>query len=254
MGSEAPAVPKGNGITHVTLVVFSANDLAASTAFYTKVFGWQLQGLSDELTGAMTPAGPMAALRTNVPAGSPGMIPYIGVSDVDVMLERVVAAGGTIDKPTWKMPMAKLARFRDTAGTIYGLTDSSSPVAMQHVPMPFGANPRPPAGAICSIEMYAADGDAAARFFEDVFGWGTLATMPQFMAFDPGAGIGGVFQSHTPATPAVAYIYATDVGAKLDEIEAAGGTRMGDAMRIPGLACFGYFSDPSKTTVGLIGP
>jgi len=74
------------------------------------------------------------------------------------------------------------------------------------------------------------------------------------MAFDPGAGIGGVFQSHTPATPAVAYIYAADVGAKLTEIDAAGGKRMGEPMRIPGMGCFGYFKDPSGTAMGLIGP
>jgi len=81
-----------------------------------------------------------------------------------------------------------------------------------------------------------------------------LATMPQYMAFDPGAGVGGVFQSHTPATPALAYIYATNVEAKLAEIEAAGGKRVGAPMRMPGAGCFGYFQDPSGTSIGLIGP
>jgi predicted enzyme related to lactoylglutathione lyase len=254
MAADTPTVPKGNGSSHITLVALSAGDVAASTAFYARVFGWHLQPLTSELTGAMTPAGPMAALRANVPTGTPGMIPFIGVSDVDEALARVIGAGGTVETPTWSIPMAKLARFKDPTGTIYGLTDSSSPAAQQHVPMPFGSNPAPPAGSICSVEMYAAEGDVAAKFFNDVFGWGAAATMPQFMAFDPGAGIGGVFQSHTPATPAVAYIYATDVAAKLDEIDAAGGSRMGEAMRVPGLACFGYFADPSKTTMGLIGP
>jgi predicted enzyme related to lactoylglutathione lyase len=74
------------------------------------------------------------------------------------------------------------------------------------------------------------------------------------MAFDPGASIAGVFQSHTPAMPAVAYIYVTDVGTTLTDIEAAGGQRMGEPGRIPGMGCFGYFIDPSGTTMGLIGP
>jgi len=107
---------------------------------------------------------------------------------------------------------------------------------------------------MCSTEMYAADGAAAATFFRDLFGWGAIETMSQYTAFDPGAGIGGVFQSHTPTTPAMAYIYAADVESKLAEIEAAGGKKMGAAMSMPGLGCFGYFSDPSGTAMGLIGP
>jgi predicted enzyme related to lactoylglutathione lyase len=62
-----------------------------------------------------------------------------------------------------------------------------------------------------------------------------------------------VIQSHTPATRGVAYIYATDVAATLTAIDAAGGKRMGDAMAMPGMATFGYFTDPSGTVVGLIG-
>ena len=150
--------------------------------------------------------------------------------------------------------VGKLALFKDPAGTIYGLTDSAVARRTPPMPMPVGSNPRPPAGAICHLEMYAADGAATARFFTDLFGWGALPTMPQYVAFDPGAGPGGIFQSHTPSMPAVAYIYTADVEAKLAEIEAAGGKRMGEPMRMPGAGCFGYFQDPSGTSMGLIGP
>ena len=233
-------LPAGSGKHPIALVVISANNLAASSAFYSKLFGWQLEAMSSELTGFLGAAGPTGALRANVPAGFPGMVPYLGVADVDVMLAKVVAAGGTIEKATWSIPgVGKLARFKDPSGTMYGLTDAVMPGGQPAMPMPFGANPKPPAGAICSLEMYAADGAAAARFFGELFGWGTLATMPQYMAFDPGAGVPGVFQSHTPQTPAMTYIYANNVPAKLAEIEAAGGKRMGDPMAMPGFACFG---------------
>jgi predicted enzyme related to lactoylglutathione lyase len=255
MSFEMPSVPAGSGKFPVTLVVISATNLADSGAFYAKVFGWHLQPMSSELTGVMTPAGPTVALRASIPVGFPGIVPYIGVSDLDATLARVVTAGGTVEKAAWKVPMVgTLARFKDAAGTIYGLTDAMVPVAMPRIEMPFGPNPRPPAGAICSLEMYAADGAVAAAFFGELFGWSSLETMPHFMAFDPGAGIGGVFQSHTPAVPAVAYIYANDVAATLAEIDAAGGTRMGEPMRMPGMGCFGYFKDPSDTAMGLIGP
>jgi hypothetical protein len=46
--------------------------------------------------------------------------------------------------------------------------------------------------------MYAKDGTVTARFFNDLFEWGTRVTMPHYLGFNPGAGISGVFQSHSP--------------------------------------------------------
>jgi hypothetical protein len=248
-------VPAGNGKHPISLVVLAANNLAGSTAFYAQLFGWQTQPLSAELTAVVASAGPTAALRSNIPDGFPGMVPYLGVPDVEGALARVVAAGGTVERAPWTVPMVgTLARFKDLSGTTWGLMQAMAPGAMPRMPMPLGSNPKPPAGAICSLEMYAADGAETARFFSELFGWGTLATMPQYTAFDPGAGVAGIFQSHTPAMPAVAYIYVADVGTTLTAIEAAGGQRMGEPLRIPGTGCFGYFKDPSGTSMGLIGP
>ncbi len=170
------------------------------------------------------------------------------------MLNTVVASGGAVERAPWTIPMmGTLARFTDPSGTVYGLTDALALGGSPRVPMPFGTNPKPAAGAICSLEMYASS-EKSANFFHTLFGWGTLPTMPAYVAFDPGAGIGGVFQSHTPALPAVAYIYSSDVNASLTVIEAAGGARLGDAMSMPGMGTFGYFKDPSGSSMGLIGP
>ncbi len=250
-----PDVPTGSGAHPIALIVVSANELSASTAFYATVFGWQAVPMSRELTAMMAPGGPSIALRSSVPAGFPGLVPYIGVPKVSDALTRVTSAGAVVERAPWTIPgVGEMARFKDTSGTVYGLTNGVSPIAMPHVPMPFGTNPKPPLGTICSLEMYAANGAAAAQFFGDQFGWGALATMPHYMAFDPGAGVGGVFQSHTPATPALAYVYVADVAASLTAIDAAGGKRMADPMPMPGMGCFGYFTDPSGTAMGLIGP
>lgn len=255
MSFAIPKVPRGTGEHPISMVVISANNLAASGAFYAKLFGWQLHPMSAELTGVVALGGPTVALRANIAPGFPGMVPFIGVSDVDAVLKKVVDSGGTVERPPLQIPMVgKLARFKDSNGTIYGLTDGVPPGGHPHIPMPIGSNPKPPAGAICHLEMYAADGESAARFFNELFGWGTLPTIPQYMAFDPGAGICGIFQSHTPGTRAMTYIYTTDVEGKLAEIESAGGKRMGPPMRMPGAGCFGYFKDPSGTSMGLIGP
>jgi uncharacterized protein len=255
MSVEMPMVPAGTGKHPISLVVLSANNLPGSITFYSKLFGWQTHPMSAEMSAVIAPAGPTVLLRSNTPDAFPGIVPYIGVPDVEGALARVVAAGGTVERAAWIVPMVgKLARFKELSGTIYGLTEAMAPPDVPRMPMPLGSNPKPPAGAICSLEMYAADGAETARFFSELFGWGTLATMPQYMAFDPGASVAGVFQSHTPAMPAVAYIYVADVGTKLTEIETAGGNRMGEPVRIPGTGCFGYFKDPSGTSMGLIGP
>ncbi len=251
---DLPQAPVGSGEHPVSLVVISANQLAASTSFYSSVFGWQMMAMSAELTAAVAPGGPPIALRSGVPDGFPGVVPFLSAGQVEQTLERVVAAGGTIERAPWTMPMmGTLARFRDVSGTIYGLTNAAVPVAPARVPMPFGDNPKPSANTICSLEMYS-NGDASPQFFSTLFGFGTRPTMPSFVAFDVGAGIGGVFQSHTPTLPAVAYIYVADAAAMLVAIDAAGGKGLGGAMHMPGMGTFGYFTDPSGTTMGLIGP
>ena len=252
---EMPAVPVGNGAHPIPLIVISANTLDASTAFYTTVFGWRAMPMSADLTAMATASGPNVTLRANVPAGFPGVVPYIGVPNVRDALERVTAAGAAVERAPWEIPhVGDMALFRDSSGTIYGLTNGSLTASIPHIPMPFGDNPRPAVATICSLEMYAASGETAAQFFGEQFGWGSLATMAHYMAFDPGAGVCGVFQSHTPAAPALAYVYVADVAVSLNAIEAASGNRMGDAMPMPGMGCFGYFTDPSGTAMGLIGP
>lgn len=255
MAGEQPDIPAGTGAHPILMVVLSAGDLTAAAAFYARLFGWQALPMTPEVTAMVAPGGPTITLRANLPGGFQGMVPFIRVPDVKAALAKLVEAGGAIERAPWSMPMVgTLARFRDPSGTVYGLMDGPPATATPRVPMPLGANPRPAAGTICHLEMYAADGAAAGEFFGTQFGWGSRPTMPQYEAFDPGAGVGGIFQSHTPATPAMAYVYVADVHATLDAIDAAGGRRNGEAMPIPGMGCFGYFKDPSGTSMGLIGP
>ena len=252
--AEYPDIPTGSGKHPIPFVAISANDLPASVAFYARIFGWQTHAVTPEITGAATPAGPNVSLRTNTPAGFPGVVPFIAVPGVDAMLDSIVAGGGTIEHAPWSVPMAgSLARFTDPSGTIYGLT-GGVPDTLAPIPVPFGSNPRPLAGTICSVEMHSKDHTVTARFFNQLFEWGTRETMPQYLGFNPGAGIGGVFQSHTPSLPAVPYVYVGDVAATLTLIENAGGRRTADPMSAPGMGTFGYFTDPSGTHMGLIGP
>lgn len=250
-----PRVPVGSGTSPIILVVISANDLESSAEFYSKVFGWQTRTLAAGLCAAMPSAPPSVALRAGSAEGFPDMVPFVRVPDVDAALKRVVALGGLIERAPWTVPMlGKLARFRDPAGTIYGVTSGIPASELPRVPMPISGNPKPAPGSVCHIEMYASDRNATGDFLLELFGWGSVETMSQYSAFDPGAGIGGILQSHTPAAPALAYIYVDDVLKKLEEIVASGGRKRAEPMKVPGMATFGYFTDPSGSSMGLIGP
>ncbi len=254
MAPNVPQVPAGDGAHPIALVVISSRDLAASCEFYTRVFGWPLTRLTGDLAVCPGGTGPGIAVRAGIPEGFPSAVPFVTVTDVKAALAAAVASGGAEERAPWALPgFGTMARFTDPSGTLWGLTDAQLPGARARVPAPFGDAPRPPAGTICSLEMYARDGEAAGRWFGDRFGWGAAPTMPQFVMFDPGAGIGGVLQSHTSACPAMLYVYATDARAKLAEIEVAGGVRVGEPMAMPGMATFAYFREPSGTVMGLIG-
>jgi predicted enzyme related to lactoylglutathione lyase len=254
MAPSLPPVPTGSGAHPVIMVALAANDLAASSAFYRQVFQWPVMPMSAELAVAAMPAGPMVTLRANTPPGLPGAIPFVQTPDVAHAIEQASAAGATLERAPWTATMmGTLARITAPGGTIYGLTSAMPPAPQPHWPAPFGDAPRMPAGCLCSLELHASDLGAAASFVQSQFGWGTLPTMPQYCMFDAGAGIGGVFQSHTPTTAGLVYIAVTDVAATLDAIDAAGGKRLGAPMAMPGMATFGYFTDPSGTAMGLLG-
>ena len=242
MSSAVPEVPRGSGKHPVLMIAIAATRMDASRDFYSKLFGWQMYPLSPELTAAVASSGPTISLRAGTPDGFQGVVPFICVADVEAELERLVDAGAAMEKAPWDVPMAgKLARFKDPGGTIYGLTNALPPGPLPHIAMPVGPGPKPSDGAICHLEMYAPDGEAAADLFRRRFDWGAVGTMPQYVAFDPGAGVGGIFQSHTPTMPAVAYIYTQDVSSMLTQVEASGGRKTGEPMRVPGFATFGYF-------------
>ena len=144
--SSLPPIPHGTGAHPIAMVSIAAQDLAASQAFYAKVFGWPMQALGPELVAAAPPAGPSVVLRGNLPAGFQGAVPFIDCADVAAMLDRVVAAGGSVERAPWAGPMgAKLARFTDPSGTIYGLATGMLAAKPPRIEMPFGTNPKPPA-------------------------------------------------------------------------------------------------------------
>jgi predicted enzyme related to lactoylglutathione lyase len=253
---EMPAIPPGSGEHPICLTVITASNLESSSKFYSELFAWTITPLSAEVAVVQTTAGQAAALRTGLPEGYPSAVPFVKVDSVDALVVSSLGMGFTLDKEKWSAPnVGTMARVKAPSGVVYGFIEPEVQlVPTEALPSPFGAGPKPPVGSICAIELHSSNFPFAAQYIKDNFGWGSAETMPQYMGFDTGAGYSGVFQGHTPTLPVVAYIYVEDVAAKLTELEAAGGQRIGEPMSMPGFATFLYFTDPSGTTMGLIGP
>lgn len=100
-----------------------ASDVAASEAFYSKVFGWTLRTRGDgshafddttgEVSGAFVVGREACA--------TPGLLFYIMVDSVAAACELVEKHGGAIVQPIGADAPEITARFRDPGGNIVGL-------------------------------------------------------------------------------------------------------------------------------------
>ncbi len=95
------------------------------------------------------------------------------------------------------------------------------------------------------IEFPANDIGAAKKFYGGVFGWKFEDYGPEYAAFRDGRLSGGFFLTDTAAAASpLVVIYATDLEALQEKIEAAGGRIVKATYSFPGGRRF-HFSDPS---------
>jgi uncharacterized protein len=109
----------------VTWDEINSTNLAATVAFYEKVFGWTIDKMSD--TDAMryylgqidgqTVAG-MADAVSFLPPGVPShWVVYFSVPDADEALAAVTKLGGTVLRPAEDTPFGRMADAMDSTGT-----------------------------------------------------------------------------------------------------------------------------------------
>jgi predicted enzyme related to lactoylglutathione lyase len=106
-----------------------ASDIQASAEFYAQVFGWKIRRRSGgatafddatgQVSGSFVPARP--------PSGTPGLLVYIMVDDVNAAVAAVVVAGAAIVQPVGIDAPELTARFRDPGGNVIGLYQEPPP-------------------------------------------------------------------------------------------------------------------------------
>jgi predicted enzyme related to lactoylglutathione lyase len=106
----------------------STRDLAAATAFYTEVFGWEAE--SADMGGmeyttwmlAGEQIGGMMAMPADVPPEVPSYwLAYFGTADCDATVAAASAAGATLMAGPIDIPPGRFAVLADPAGATFGV-------------------------------------------------------------------------------------------------------------------------------------
>ena len=117
----------GNG--KICYIEMPATDIARSSEFYQKVFGWNVRKRGDGATAFDDAVGQVSGswITGRAPAGAPGLLVYIMVDDAAKTVDAIVAAGGKIVQPIGMDAPEITARFSDPAGNIIGLYQQPAP-------------------------------------------------------------------------------------------------------------------------------
>lgn len=107
----------------ICYIEIPATDIARSSDFYQRVFGWNIRKRGngstafDDTTGEVSGAWVLG----RPPGSKVGLLFYIMVDDVAAALDAVVANGGEIVQPVGADAPEITARFHDPAGNVIGL-------------------------------------------------------------------------------------------------------------------------------------
>jgi predicted enzyme related to lactoylglutathione lyase len=240
-------------------------DPDAGAGFYSKVFGWNAQPFSADpnytmLTNAQSPVGGARVVDKDPLAAKVGAnwLTYVGVPEITAALAAVEAHGGRIVHPVTAIPPdgGRYAVITDPEGSTIGVYEPGSGMAA-------GANPS--AGTVAWHELRADDVVATLQFYQAIFGWEVLRSIP--MGGDVGTyhlfGIGdtqmgGAFKRPKDLPPSwprwLVYLAVPSVTAAVEAGLAAGGKLLNGPHEVPGGNCMAQIADPHGVVFAVHGP
>src|SRR4051812_18412378 len=105
----------------ICYVELPAVDVGGSAAFYQRGFGWRMRRRGDGATAFDDTTGQVSgAFVTGRPAwaGTPGLLVYVMVDDIEAAVRAVLEAGEEIVQPVGVDAPELTARFRDPGGNV----------------------------------------------------------------------------------------------------------------------------------------
>ncbi len=116
-------MPPTYGDGKLCYVEIPAQDVAASAAFYTAVFGWRTRRRGDGHLAFDDAVGEVSGtwVTGRPPAREPGLLLYVMVDDAEAAVAAVRAHGGEIVQEIGLDAPEVTARFADPAGNVMGI-------------------------------------------------------------------------------------------------------------------------------------
>jgi len=238
-------------------------DIAAATAFYTRVMGWGawdasapgrpyiLFGDGKSAISALTQL-PVAAGEAGV---QPTWVGYVGVDDVDGAAERVARLGGVVHvPPTDVANVSRFCVFTDPQGARLALFKWRNP-AQQPLTAPDAV------GRVGWHELLAADWEQAWTFYAELFGWqkeeADVSETATYQPFSAGGQMIGDMVTKPATIPApfwLCYFNTDDVDAAAQRVTAGGGQVLAGPLETGSGSWVLQCADPQGAPFALEGP
>ena len=236
-------------------------DVAAASAFYRKVVGWNLKDEStSELAYTVLRSGdaPVGGLMDLPEEGrrlgaTPRWMGYVAVDDLDGIAARVGRLGGAVFVPPTDTNIGRIAVVADPQKATFGLIEESTYGRGKP-----GRMDEP--GCVGWHELLAADRTVVFDFYKELFGWqkADAQTDPAdlYQLFSAGGQtVGGVLTK----VPSVAqpswlhYFNVDDIGAAAKQVNAGGGRILQGPIELPDGCWIARCVDPQGALFALQG-
>lgn len=231
----------------------ATTDAAAAKKFYMNLFGWDVVETPTDDSGGtynnMHIAGQKIAGMGQLPPDMQAQgVPsnwtcYIKHDDLDGVTEKVMAAGGTVMLPTMEiMEEGRMAMFQDPSGAVFGVWEPRNHIGAQLVNSP---------NTVVWNELQTRDGDAAEKFYTQVFDWGTGTDDNGYVLFKQGervhAGMVIMNENFPDGIPPnwMVYFQVDDIETATAKAEELGGNIMVANMEAGELGRFSVVQDPT---------
>jgi len=215
---------------------------------YGALFGWEMTpipGAGYTLIAASGAgiSGGLGHSRT----GRPWATFYAEADDVQAMLDRAVALGGTTVVPVTEIPgRLSYGMFSDPDGLLVGVAKHAAAGTAEREPAQAGA-------PVDWFEVLGSDVGATGRFYTALFGWSVTGMTPEYalVATGVGHGIQGGLGVAAGARWATIYANVPDVPQALDRAEELGGSREYGPQATDDHTQTGAFRDPAGNVFGV---
>ena len=240
----------GNAVVHFEI---GGPDDAPLVAFYSGLFGWNLQPFGGggytliDTNGGGGINGGIGKSQT----GEPWSTFYVEADDLQAVLDKAESLGAKTAMPVTDFGGAvTIAMFNDPDGLLVGIVKAADPAQ--------GEAPGPSAGTgepVDWFEVLGSDSARTQRFYTELFGW-TVAgadSAPGYGMTDTGAGQGiqGGLGSSEENHWATIYAVVPDVEQTLVKAESLGGSRVYGPMAVGDQMQTGAFRDPAGNVFGV---